>query len=260
MDLLDRTALVTGAARGIGRGIALALAAAGCDLALADRAESDDLRAQLEETRRQVEAAGRRAIAVLTDVTNELDVRSLIAETERVFGSIDVLVNNAGVISRAPVVELTVDEFRRVIDVNVIGTFLCCKAVAPGMIERGEGSIVNISSVAGKRGSANLAHYAASKFAVIGFTQSLALELGPAGVRVNAICPGFLETNMWSEVLAPPSGERTTREQMEALARERVPLGRLQTPADIGQAVVYLCQAENVTGEALVVSGGFLMD
>jgi meso-butanediol dehydrogenase/(S,S)-butanediol dehydrogenase/diacetyl reductase len=259
MELMDRTALVTGAARGIGRGIALTLAAAGCNLALADLADSDALRSDLDETRRLVEAAGRRAIAVRTNVSNELDVRSLAAETERVFGPIDVLVNNAGIISRAPVVDLTVDEFRRVLDVNVIGTFLCCKTVAPGMVERGAGSMINISSIAGKQGSANIAHYAASKFAVIGFTQSLALELGPAGVRVNAVCPGFLETNMWSEVLAPPSGERSTREQMEELAR-RVPLRRIQTPADIGQAVVYLCQAENVTGEALVVSGGYLMD
>ena len=260
MDLADRTALVTGAARGIGRGIAVSLATAGCDVALADLANTDGLRAELDEARLQIETMGRRAIAVRTDVTNELDVRSLIAETERVLGPVDILVNNAGVISRAPVVELTVDEFRRIMDVNVIGTFLCCKAVAPGMIERGEGSIINISSVAGKRGSANFAHFVASKFAVIGFTQSLALELAPAGVRVNAVCPGFVETNMWSDVLAPPTGDRTTHQQMEAMARQFVPLGRLQTPADTGQAVVYLCQAENVTGEALVVSGGFTMD
>ncbi|MGI8551212.1 MAG: SDR family NAD(P)-dependent oxidoreductase [Dehalococcoidia bacterium] len=260
MDLADRTALVTGAARGIGRGIAVALAEAGCNLALADIAGTDELREQLDETRRQVEAIGRRGVAVQADVTNELSVRSLVAETERVFGQIDVLVNNAGVISRVPVVELTAEEFRRVLDVNVVGTFLCCKAVAPGMVARHEGSIVNLASIAGKHGAANVAHYCASKFAVIGFTQSLALELAPAGVRVNAVCPGWLETHMWSDVLAPPSGERTTREQMETLARLRVPLGRIQTPADIGQAVVYLCRAENVTGESHVVAGGLVMD
>lgn len=260
MDLRDQTALVTGAARGIGRGIAIALAEAGCNLALADLGADGELREQLEETRLLVEATGRKVVALHTNVTDELDVRGTVAEVERVLGQIGVLVNNAGVISRAPVAELTVDEFRRVLDVNVIGTFLCCKAVTPSMAERGEGTVINIASIAGRHGYAALSHYSASKFAVIGFTQSLALELAPSGVRVNAICPGYLETTMWTEVLAPPTAERSTHDQMLELARRRIPLGRVQTPADIGQAAIYLCHADNVTGEALVVAGGLVMD
>lgn len=260
MDLTGRTALVTGSARGIGRGIALALAQAGCNVSLADRVATDELRDQLEETRRQVEALGRTCTMLRTDVTDELDVRAMVAETERVLGPVAVLVNNAGVISLGAVVDLSVEEFRRVLDVNVIGTFLCCKTVLPSMLERREGCIINLASIAGKRGYPKNSHYCASKFAVIGFTQSLAMEVAAAGIRVNAICPGYVESGMWSEVLAPATERQSTREQMDALANRFVPLRRLQTPEDIGQAAVFLCQADNITGEALVVAGGMVMD
>jgi meso-butanediol dehydrogenase/(S,S)-butanediol dehydrogenase/diacetyl reductase len=260
LELANRVALVTGAARGIGRGVAIALAQAGCHVALADIADNEESREQLEETRREIEGLARQAVSFRTNVTDALDVRSLVAEAERVFGRIDVLVNNAGVISHAPVTELTVEEFRRVLDVNVLGTFLCCKTVAPGMVARGSGSIVNIASVAGKRGAPNLSHYVASKFAVIGFTQSLALELAAAGVRANTVCPGLVETDMRLAADSEAASAHSARERLEAFARSHVPLGRAQRPSDIGQAVVFLCQAQNITGESLVVAGGLVMD
>jgi meso-butanediol dehydrogenase/(S,S)-butanediol dehydrogenase/diacetyl reductase len=260
MDLANRIALVTGAARGIGRGVALALAQAGCHVALADIADSEEARQQLDATRQAIESLNRQAVSFRTNVTDALDVRSLVAEAERVFGRIDVLVNNAGVISHAPVTELTVEEFRRVLDVNVLGTFLCCKTVAPGMVARGNGSIVNIASVAGKRGAANLSHYVASKFAVVGFTQSLALELAAAGIRANTVCPGLVETDMRLAAEGGVDASPSARERLTAFAQSHVPLGRAQLPSDIGQAVVFLCQAENITGESLVVAGGLVMD
>lgn len=260
MDLMNRVALVTGARGGVGRGIALALAEAGCHIALADGGPVEETRAQLDATRSEIQSLDRQAASFRTDVTDALDVRSLVAEAERVFGQIDVLVNNAGAVSRAPVAELTVEEFRRVLDMNVLGTFLCCKTVAPGMVARGRGSIVNIASVAGKKGAANLAHYAASEFAVIGFTQSLALELAAAGVRVNAVCPGLVESAPQEAGPEATQSRRSARARLVEIARERIPLARPQVPSDIGQAVVFLCQADNITGESLVVSGGLIMD
>lgn len=260
MDLTNRIALLVGASSGVGRGIALALADAGCHLALADSAGDEAARAHLDATRTEIESRDRRAMSFQTDVTDALDVRSLVAEAERVFGQIDVLVNNAKAVSRAAVVELTVEEFRRLLDINVLGTFLCCKTVAPGMVARGLGSIVNIASVAGKRGAANLAHYAASEFAVIGFTQSLALELAPSGVRVNAVCPGLVETGSDDTGASATRTGRAARGRIGEIARQRIPLARPQQPTDVGHAVVFLCQAENITGESLVVSGGLVMD
>ncbi len=169
------------------------------------------------------------------------------------FGRVDILVNNAGVISVAAVATMEEEEWDRVLDVNLKGTFLCCKAVAPHMMERRSGRIVNLSSQAGKRGYIGTAHYCASKFGVIGFTQSLAYEMGPSNVTVNAVCPGEVDTAMYRDVLAPAIAfiaGMTPEQAWEEWIRTRVPLGRPQTPEDIGEAVVFLCRAENITGEA----------
>jgi meso-butanediol dehydrogenase/(S,S)-butanediol dehydrogenase/diacetyl reductase len=256
VELKDAVAVVTGGARGIGRGIALELARAGSHAVIADL---PSVQADAEETRRLVEAEGVRSAIVHCDVREWAQVRSMVQSALETFGKIDILVNNAGVISVAPVALLEEEAWDRVLDVNVKGTFLCSKAVSPHMMERRSGRIVNLSSQAGRRGAPGLAHYCASKWAIIGFTQSLALELAAFNVTVNAICPGEVDSAMWQETLLPAiaatqgiSGE----EAWQRFLQERVPLGRPQTAEDIGQAAVFLCRADNITGEALNVTGG----
>jgi meso-butanediol dehydrogenase/(S,S)-butanediol dehydrogenase/diacetyl reductase len=274
MELAGKTALVTGAARGIGRGIALALAAQGMNLALADlgtagpgdadRTLSYRLArpADLEDTVRQAAASGVRAIPVVADVTRAGDVEAMVAETTRAFGGLDVLVNNAGILVAGPLEELTEDRWDRLMAVNVKGVFLSVRAAIPHLRARGAAAIVNIASISGKTGRALTAAYAASKFAVVGLTQALAQELGPDNIRVNAVCPGFLRTTMWLEGVAPSRAARpgvAAAETFDAWVRQYSPLGREQTPADVGEAVVYLCRADNVTGVALNVAGGIVM-
>ncbi len=168
----------------------------------------------------------------------------------------------AGIVDVALVVETTEAQWDAIMDVNVKGVFLCSKAVVPGMIERRRGRIINTASIAGKRGAPRLSAYCASKFAVIGLTQSLAHEVARYDITVNAVCPGWLGTAMWMDVLISPIMERLGKDAQAAFqehAAANVPLGRPQTPEDIGQAVVYLAQADNVTGVALNVAGGLVM-
>lgn len=271
MDIKGCTAIVTGAARGIGRGIALSLAAHGAHLVVADlfhykprHAPEYQLSGEEEVNKvvAEIEAMGQRALGIDVDVTQNETVIRMVEQAKATFGRIDILVNNAGIILRGPVVDFSEAWWDTTMQVNAKGVFLCSKAVAPIMMEQKRGKIVNIASVAGKRGGMNLAAYSASKFAVIGFTQSLAQELAPYNVTVNAVCPGTVSTAMWTEVLLPPIMEQKHLSQSEAFqahVAERIPLGRPQTPEDIGQAVVYLCQADNVTGTSLIVAGGSLM-
>lgn len=256
MDLKDTTAIITGGARGIGRGIALSLAREGVNVVIAD---VPAVRADAEETQHMVEAAGAQAIAVELDVRDFAQCQAIVQAAIDRFGKVDILVNNAGVIGVAPVVTMAEEEWDRVLDVNLKGTFLCAKAVAPHMIARRSGRIVNMASMAGKRGSPALSHYCTSKFGVIGFTQSLAHELAASNITVNAVCPGVVDSAMWRETLLPALSVATGGSRDEAWERfikERVPLGRPQDAEDIGQAVVYLCRADNVTGESINVSGG----
>ena len=255
MELKGTAAIVTGGARGIGRGIAEALAGEGVNIVVADLASA---RGDAEETKRLVEGVGVDAIVVECDVTNEEQTVAMAKAGIDRFGQVDILVNNAGVISIAPVTAMSVEQWDLVIDVNLKGTFLCSKAVASHMAQRRSGRIVNLSSLAGRKGAAGLAHYCTSKFGVIGFTQSLAMELAGANVTVNAVCPGEVDSAMWREVLLPAlsAGGGSAEEAWESFIRERVPLGRPQTAADIGEAVVFLCRADNITGEALNVTGG----
>ena len=256
MELKDAVAIVTGGARGIGRGIALALAHEGANVVIADLPSVQD---EMEQTAALVEGEGAQALLAHCDVRDWSQVSAMAQATLDRFGQIDILVNNAGVISIAPVVAMDEEEWDRVLGVNLKGTFLCSKAVAPHMTERRSGRIVNISSVAGRKGQFGLGHYCASKFGVIGLTQTLALELAPSNVTVNAVCPGEVDSAMWRDQLLPAlaaSMGTTPDEAWERFTRERVPLGRPQTAEDIGQAVVYLCRADNVTGAAINVNGG----
>lgn len=259
MELKDTVAIVTGGARGIGRGIATCLARAGANVVIADLGQDQGIVQEMEETARQVKAQGVEALTVNVDVRNWDQVQGMVKAAIDRFGKVDILVNNAGVMGVAPVASMEEAEWDRVIGINLKGTFLCSKAVAAHMMERRTGRIVNLSSKAGKRGYAGIAHYCTSKFGVIGFTQSLAHEMAPFNVTVNAICPGEVDTAMYSDVLAPAmaaASGMTVDEVWEDWIKTRVPLGRPQTAEDMGEAVVFLCRADNITGEALNVTGG----
>jgi NAD(P)-dependent dehydrogenase (short-subunit alcohol dehydrogenase family) len=183
----------------------------------------------------------------------------MVQKTIDAWGQVDILVNNAGVIRIGPVVAFSEEDWDLVIDVNLKGTFLCSKAVAGHMMQRKRGAIINLSSIAGKRGNPMTSAYSTSKFGVIGFTQSLAQEMAGSNVTVNAICPGEVDTHMWRDVLSPAIAAASGVSPAEAFAsfiQQRVPMGRPQTAADMGQAVVFLCKAENITGIALNVNGG----
>jgi meso-butanediol dehydrogenase / (S,S)-butanediol dehydrogenase / diacetyl reductase len=256
LELEGATAIVTGGARGIGRGIAVCLAREGVDIAVADL---PDLTVTAGETAEAVEAIGRRCLLLNVDVTDEAQTKDMVQQTVDQLGRVDILVNNAGVIKVAPVAAMERADWELIFDVNVKGTFLCSKAVLPHMMERRQGRIINLASIAGKTGGPGVSAYCASKFAVIGFTQSLAHEAGPFNITVNAICPGEVRTYMWDGVISPSVAAArgiAAEEVFDSFIRERVPLGRPQTPEDIGECAVYLCKADNVTGESINVAGG----
>jgi meso-butanediol dehydrogenase/(S,S)-butanediol dehydrogenase/diacetyl reductase len=266
--MVDRTTLdgavsvVTGGGGEIGSGIATELAAAGSDVAVVDvdvletayNQRSDEAVGGAERAQAvldAVEAEGRRAHLVECDVTDAEAVAAMVEEVVAEFGGIDLLVNNAGIITVTPVEEMAEAEWDSVLDVNVKGMFLTARAAIPHLRES-EGAVVNTASIAGDIGAAGLAHYCASKHAVLGFTKSLALELAPE-VTVNALCPGIVDTPMWADVLTPELGEA-----YEDTVERVIPMGRDQTPADMGRAVVFLAENRNVTGQPLVVDGGIV--
>ncbi|MDH4045707.1 MAG: 3-oxoacyl-[acyl-carrier-protein] reductase [Gemmatimonadota bacterium] len=243
MDLMGKIALVTGGSRGIGRAIADALHAAGAGVAILDR---DAERAPI--TAREI---GDDVCAMIADVTNPDQVASALATVEETCGPIDILVNNAGVTKDGLLARMSSDDWDAVLDVNLKGAFLLTKAVARGMMKRRWGRIINISSVVGLMGNAGQANYAASKAGLIGFTKSVARELASRNVLVNAIAPGFIETDMTAAL---------TEAQRDTL-RAQIPLGRLGQGMDIARAVVFLASdhADYITGQVLVVDGGMVM-
>ena len=271
-DLTGKVALVTGAAgaAGIGRAIALRLAQEGADLVVNDLSEDAGFRTGLPAVVSEIEALGQRALAAYADVVQADQVEQMIEQTLAYFGRIDILVNNAGAPAgrdRVPVVELEEDAFDLVQRVNVKGTFLCCRAVARHMLDRGGGgTIINISSMAGKHGVARYAAYCASKFAVRGFTQALAQELGPHGITVYAICPGLIASERIDDmaaVLAPAGVDPADhREQMIAASIQNSALGRMTEQDDIAKVAAFLAsdQSDFMTGASLSVDGGYRME
>ncbi len=260
MNLKDKVALVTGAARGIGREVALALARERVRVAAADIAkiESAEFQGLLGEANKE----GLEILLLQADVAAGRAVEEMIQKTLSRFGQLDILVNAAGVISVSPVMEMEESEWDRILNVNLKGVFLCCKAALPHLIKRGEARIINVASVAGKAGRPGLAHYSASKHGIQGFTKSLAYEVALHNVTVNAVNPGIVETPMWSQILAPHFGKQRGEDPEKAFAaiiKDRIPLGRPQTLDDIAQAVLFLCKSPNITGSSLTVDGGYTM-
>ena len=245
--LQDRIALVTGAGQGIGRAFAERFVAEGAAVVVADR--NGDAAATVAE---KITAGGGRARAATVDVTDPEGVDAVVAETVRTWGWLDVLVNNAAIfstITMKPFDQIGLAEWEAVVRVNLTGTFICCKAVAPGMRERGFGRIINISSSTVLMGRAEYAHYVASKAGVVGLTRALARELGPHGVTVNAIMPGSTETEVPRETVTP--------EQAASIVGAQSVKRRIGAD-DIVGAAVYLASgdADFVTGQTVVVDGG----
>jgi NAD(P)-dependent dehydrogenase (short-subunit alcohol dehydrogenase family) len=235
-------AVVTGAAKGIGAAIAEALAEAGYALALIDREDASP--------------QARGGLAVRGDVSDLADVRDFADAAMERFGAVDVLVNNAGISSIGPAETTSAEEWRRVIDINLTGPFLLCQAFGARMLERGAGAIVNVASIAGLHGVSDRAAYNASKHGLIGLTRTLAAEWGGRGVRVNAVCPGWVKTPM--DVADQAAGGYD-----DADITDRVPMGRFAAPQDIAAAVTWLAdpqQAAFVNGVALPIDGGWTAD
>ncbi len=220
MRLTDKVAIVTGAGRGIGRATALALAAEGASVVLAARS-TDEIESAAAEIRARHGDSGVRALAIPCDVTSETQVALLVERTLGELGRVDVLFNNAGYARQCPIGDLTVEELRIALDVNLIGTFLCCKAVLPTMRRQGSGRIVNVVSGAGKRGSARRGAYTAAKFGVIGFSQCLQIEVKQDGIGVCCVCPGPVDTFMRAQ--NNPGGDRS----------------KLLAPEEIAEAIVF---------------------
>lgn len=248
-DFSDKVALVTGGGRGIGRAIALSFSSKGAVVIIFDVLE-EDARLTLNE----ISERGGKGEFYKVDVSNLSEVKDKVNEILRKHGKIDILVNNAGIVYTKPFIECLPEEWNRVIEVNLIGVFNTCYAVFPHMLQRRYGKIINIASVAGKRGGGIFGNsiYAASKGGVIAFTKALAREGGPYGVNVNAICPGPTETRMLNGF----------PEDRKRAFMETIPLRRFGRPDDIAYAVLFLASdyANFITGEMMDVDGGIMMD
>lgn len=253
--LEGQAAIVTGAARGLGEALARRLDREGCKVAVADINY---------ERARDVAQSLRDAIALKVDVTDERQVEEMVEAAVKKFGKLDLMVSNAAILIAKPVVEFPVEQWRKMIEINLTGYFLCAKAAAKAMIPNRKGNIIQINSKSGKKGSYKNSAYASAKFGGIGFTQSLALELAEFGIRVNAICPGnLLDSPLWNE--GPDSlfnqyarNQGLTVEQVRQKYISQVPLGRGCTYDDVANVMVFLAseEASYMTGQAINVTGG----
>ena len=245
--LENRTAIVTGAGQGIGRAIALGMAREGAALVIADLDE-----ANAGAVKREIERGGGKASALYTDISNEGSVRGMIDHTLNEHGRVDILVNNAGIFPTSSVEEMAEEEWDRVIGTNLIGTFLCSRAVVPHLLTQRSGRIISLTSGRAFQGARHGSHYAASKAGIIGFSKSLALEIAPYGITVNVICPGITDT-------AQPRGHQT-EEQIYAQG-QRIPLGRIGQPEDLAGPAIFLASdaAGFITGQTILVNGGGIM-
>lgn len=274
-DLDGKVALVTGAGgkKGLGRAIALRLAQEGADVIVNDLAMgAPDSRGWggISALVQEIKGMGQRSLGIAADVSNADQVDDMVNQALAAMGRIDILVNNAAAPAgrdRVPVIELEQDAWDLVQRVNVRGTFLCCRAVARAMVAQAQGGkIINMSSIVGKRAKARYAAYCASKFAIRGFTQALALELAPHRINVNAICPALIATERVDDMAAAlaPEGtlKETHRQHMLADAIAETPLGRMGQATDVAQTVAFLASAESdfLTGLSIAIAGGAYVD
>ena len=247
MNFEGKTALVTGGSRGLGRAVCLELAKGGASVVLCYAGNE----AAAQETVREIEALGAKALAIRCDVSDAAQVDALVKAAVETFGRIDILVNNAGITRDNLLMRMSEADFDAVISTNLKGTFLCMKAVSRLMLKQRYGRIVNLSSVVGLRGNAGQLNYAASKAGVVGMTKSLAKELASRGVTVNAVAPGFIETDMTAALT----------DAARAAAQGSIPMNRLGAPEDVAKAAAFLASddAAYITGQVLAVDGGMAM-
>jgi NAD(P)-dependent dehydrogenase (short-subunit alcohol dehydrogenase family) len=257
VELSGQVAIVTGAGRGIGRATALELAQMGADVVVA---EVD--REGAERTAAEVKGLGRRVSVVRTDVTSRDDLRAMAERARAEFGRIDILVNNAGIYRAALPLDVTEEHWDAIMTVNAKAVFFASQAVLPTMIAQKRGAIISLASMAGKIGSRNNLPYNASKAAVVSMTKSLALAHAADGIRVNCVCPGFVETDMWAAV-SREQGKLmgVTPEEFTRQRASQVPLGRMERPEDVAHVIGFLASSKSgyMTGQALSVDGGLVM-
>lgn len=244
---MNKVAIITGAAKGIGRAIALRLAEDGMNIAINYRSNDVEANNLVDE----INKLGVRAIAIKADISDFAQAEGLIKDTLKVFGRIDVIVNNAGVTKDSLLLRMTEESFDSVIEINLKGTFNCIKHVTPVMLKQKKGKIINISSVVGITGNAGQVNYSASKAGVIAMTKSLAKEVGSRGICVNAVAPGFIQTDMTAKLSL-----KAVEELSKAIA-----LKRLGLPEDVAKAVSFLASdnSDYITGQVLCVDGGMVM-
>jgi NAD(P)-dependent dehydrogenase (short-subunit alcohol dehydrogenase family) len=244
--LKDKVAIITGAASGIGKATAKLFAEHGAKVVVADIDKDGG-----SQTVTQIQNGGNEAIFVETDVTLKVDTEKMVAQTVETYGKLDILFNNAGIAMRLPVAELPEEDWHRCLDVNLTGVFLCAKAAIPAMLKNGCGSIINMSSIYGVVGADVRAAYVASKGGVTNLTRGMALDYAENNIRVNCICPGFVETPLVAGVIKTP-------EEYQALA-DKHPMCRLGQPEEIAYGALYLASDESafVTGIALPIDGGY---
>ena len=247
MNLSGKAALVTGGSRGIGRAIAISLASSGAKVVVNYNSNSS----AADEVVSAIVEAGGQALAVQADVISSTDVERLVKTTHDTFGSVDILINNAGITRDKLILRMSESDWDAVLDTNLKGAFLCCKSVAPIMVKQRSGAIVNVGSVIGRVGAAGQVNYSASKSGLVGLTKSTAKELGSRNIHVNAVAPGFIETEM-TDVLKP---------EMKESVLKQIPLARLGAAEDVANVVAFLCSADAayIQGEVISIDGGLYM-
>jgi meso-butanediol dehydrogenase/(S,S)-butanediol dehydrogenase/diacetyl reductase len=255
---MDRVAIVTGAGRGIGRAIALRLAKDGLIVAVND-VNADNL----NKVAKEIEAMGCKTLAILADVSNRDEVYKMVDQVVEKFGRLDVMVANAGITHAKPFVDITIEEWDRLFNINCKGVFLCDQAAVKQMLKQKGGKIINCSSIAGVQGTTNLlSNYSATKFAVRGFSQVLSRELAPHGITVNVYCPGVVDTEMWGEADEQMTGYMgLPRGGALKHYSQGIPLGRIETPDDVAGTVSFLASTDSdyMTGQTLIIDGGLLV-